>query len=200
MNKILSVVFMLVLTGMLVGCGATASKIGRLTQSQHLEVFSEISGSGEVPPGFVDLILRANIKTHVEGYYAFESKDSLHGKPGYPFLLNIDGQAVVWRVEGERETTPLYDERGKISNNPEAGDGVRYVLEKTIRLAVGTRVLFLGLPEENYYTKADVTLKPGETYVLEFKPRYRYKTLPTRIPTFLKGLDEYEIVLNRKSD
>ncbi|MEK7382587.1 MAG: hypothetical protein AAB262_04800, partial [Elusimicrobiota bacterium] len=61
----------LVLTGMLFGCGAATRELGRLSQSLRSDVFTEISISGEVPAGFADLIVRANIKTHAEGYYAF---------------------------------------------------------------------------------------------------------------------------------
>ena len=196
-TKIHVVMALLIFLG---GCGTALKEITTKSLSERTDVFSEVKESGAPPAGYADIMVKASLKTHLEGYYSLESGKSLHGKPGYPFLLNIDGQAVVWRVDGEREATPLYDERGSTRNDPEAGDGIKYVLKKTVRLAAGTRVLFLGLPEENYYTKADITLKPGESYVLEFKPHYRYKTLPTRVPTFLKGLDEYEIVLNRKSD
>lgn len=41
--------------------------------------------------GFVDLTINAQIKTHLEGWYLLECKNSLHGKPEYPFLFNIDG-------------------------------------------------------------------------------------------------------------
>jgi len=192
MNKIISVVFMLILAGMLVGCGATARKISRLSQSQHSDVFSEISGSGEVQAGSADLIIRANIKTHAEGYFAFESRDSLHGKSGYPFLVNIDGQAATWKVDGVKDVKPKYDQNGKTSRDPEAGDGVLYQLEKKVRLKAGTHKIYFSLPEEPYLLETEVTLKDGAQHVMELKPIYRYKTRPIRIETFLKGISKYE--------
>ena len=56
--------------------------------------------------------------------------------------------------------------------------------------------MFLGLPNENYFKKLEIMLQEGKTYTLEFKPIYKYKTQPTRIPTFKKGIKEYEVYLN----
>jgi hypothetical protein len=43
-----------------------------------------------------------------------------------------------------------------------------------------------------------ISLKEGEASTLEFKPIYRTKKIPMRIPTFLKGIDKYEVFLNDK--
>jgi hypothetical protein len=56
--------------------------------------------------------------------------------------------------------------------------------------------VFFALPDDDYFIEADVTVKEGEQAVLEFKPVYKYKTFPTRIPTFLKGIKQYEVYLN----
>ena len=77
----------------LIGCGAAAKEILVKTQTEHTDVFTEIKNADAPARGFVVLTIKATIKTHLEGYYALESKDSLHGKPGYPFLINIAGQA-----------------------------------------------------------------------------------------------------------
>ena len=58
--------------------------------------------------------------------------------------------------------------------------------------------MFFGLPEENYSTEVEIFLKEGETSTVEFTPIYRTKKLPTRISTFLKGIDKYEVFLNNK--
>ncbi len=56
--------------------------------------------------------------------------------------------------------------------------------------------IVFGLPKKDYLSEFEVSLHKGESQVLEFKPLYRYKTYPVRIPTFLKGLDRYEALLN----
>jgi hypothetical protein len=83
---------------------------------------------------------------------------------------------------------------GKTSRDPEAGEGMKYVLEKIIRLAAGSHKVFFGLPDEPYSTIVDISVKSGGLYMLEFKPHYWYKELPTRIPTFLKGVNKFEIM------
>ncbi len=180
----------------LIGCGATTKELTKMSRSERTDVFTEVSAEGTASSGFVDLVIKASIKTHLEGYYTLESKKSVHGKPGYPFLVNIDGQAGLWTVDGQKELIPLYDEKGKTSRDPDAGAGMKYNFEKKLRLAAGPHVLFFGLPGESYYTKVHLTLKEGESPVLEFKPSYRYKTRPTRIPSFFQGIDDYVVMLN----
>ena len=71
------------------------------------------------------------------------------GKTGLPFLLNVDGQAVTWKVDGHPETTPRYFEDG--TRNPEGGTGIRYLLDRRIRLQPGIHHLFFGLPGEDFF-------------------------------------------------
>jgi hypothetical protein len=166
-----------------------------MSQSGRTDVFTE-APEGSVPAGYADLVIKASIKIPLEGYYALGSKTSIYEKEGYHFLINIDGQAVLWKVAGQKETIPLYDEMGGVSQNPDAGAGMKYILERKIRIAVGQHKIFFGLPAKPYSTKVRLTLKEGESPVLELKPRYRYKTMPTRIPSFLEGIAGYEILLN----
>ena len=194
-NKITIGVVVLVLGLALVGCGAAAKMIVAKSQSERADVFQEISGADAIPAGYADLTIRANVKTHVEGYYIGESKESAHGKEVYPFLINIDGQAVLWRAEGKKHELPKYVD-GKTSHDPEAGAGIKYVLNKKIRLRAGSHRLFFGLPQEDYYREVVIEVKEGEAQVLEFKPEYKYKTLPTRIPTYLKGVSHYDVLVN----
>jgi len=172
------------------GCGTTSKEIQAKSQSEQTDVFIETKTGAQTPKDYTVLLLRASIKTPQE------SNRSLHGKPGYPFLLNIDGQAATWKVDGFKDNKPRYDTNGRVSREPEAGEGIKYVLEKRLRLRAGHHHIFFGLPEENYFITADIMLKGGEKAILEYKPIYRYKTLPTRIPTFLKGIDKYEVFLN----
>lgn len=181
-------------------CGTAMQEIKAKSESERTDVFAEVKEEGIPPKGFVDLVIKASIKTHLESYYILESKESLHGKQGYPFLINIDGQAVTWIVKGQKDTVSPYDEDGKTSTNPESGEGVKYFLEKRVRLTAGSHRIFFGLPEENYSKNFDITLKEDEVYVLEFKPTYKYKTRPYRIPTFLKGIKHYTVSLYKIPD
>jgi len=52
------------------------------SKSEKTDVFTEGAGEGAVPAGFAELIIKAGVKTHREGYYRFESKESPLGKPG----------------------------------------------------------------------------------------------------------------------
>lgn len=182
----------------LLGCGVAAKMILQKSQSEKTDVFTEGTGEGAVPAGFAELIIKAGVKTHREGYYRFESKESPHGKPGYPFLLNIDDQAAVWKVAGKLETLPLYDAKGKRSKAPEAGAGMKYILEKRLRVRAGRHTLFFGLPADDRYVEIPLILSEGKAYVLEFEPVYRHTTQPTRIPTFLKGISGIKVLMDDK--
>jgi hypothetical protein len=168
-------------------------QISRMSQSEKIDVFKEGIIEGPAPSGFANVVIKASIKTPLEGYYPLESKKSAHGKPDFTFLVNIDGQAILWKAAGRKHELPNYVD-GKTSCDPEAGEGMKYVLEKKVRLAAGAHNVFFGLPGEAYYTTTQITLKSGVLYVLEYKPVYWYKRLPTRIPTFLKGIDKFEVM------
>lgn len=193
MKKLTKIIIAIAIGSALAGCSATTKKIEQMTLGARTDVFEEISSEGPVPSGFADMVVRASLKTADEGYYPFESKRSAREKAVYPFLVNIDDQAVLWQVEGQKHVLPEYVD-GKTSRDPEAGEGMKYVLAKKIRLAAGSHKVFLGLPDEPYYTTADISVKSGRLYILEFKPEYRYKTFPTRIPLFLKGVNKCEIM------
>jgi hypothetical protein len=196
MRKVIAGVLIGVMSIVLIGCGVTAKTIKQKTQNTRPDVFTEIKNDDSPAQGFVTLAIKANIKTPLEGYYLFESKDSMCGKQCYPFIINISGQAESWKVDGQKEILPSYDKDGKTSHDPEAGKGIKYVLEKKIQLRAGTHKVFLRLPNEDYIKELEVTLREGKTYTLEFKPIYKYKTQPTRIPAFKKGIKEYEVYLN----
>ena len=179
----------------LVGCATNASLINARSHSNIDGIFSEVIGEGAIPKGYADLEIQASIKTRPEGYFLFEPRDSVQGKPGYPFLLNVDGQAVTWKVDGLQETTPRYLEDG--GNNPEGGTGFRYVVHRWIRLQPGTHRLFFGLPGEDSFLEFDVTLKDGRLYVLRFDPVYKWRSF-ARSRHFVGGLSRYEMVLKEK--
>jgi hypothetical protein len=194
----MSVLFLLPLMILvaLTGCGTAAKEIQMKSQSDRTGVFTEVNEATLPVQGFATLTIKASIKTHLVGYYVLESRDSIHGKQGYPFLINIDGQAETWVAEGKKDNLPIYDKDGKTSHVPDAGKGMKYVLEKKIRLRAGAHKVFLGLSADDYFKEVEITIKEGYSSTLEFKPVYRYKTYPSRISTFLEGIKEYEVYLN----
>lgn len=187
------------LTGFLLfGCRTTAKEMKTRAHSSTKAIFTEVKEAGTIPKGFAELTIKTNVKTHTEGYYILESKESQHGKQKYPFLVNISGEAARWEVDGIKDSKPAYDADGKTSRDPEAGEGCKYVLEKKIRLKEGSHRVFFGLPEDAYSTEVEMSLKEGEMSTLEFRPIYRTKNIPARIPTFMNGIDTYEVFLNEK--
>ncbi len=177
------------------GCGTAAREIQKKSVGSGTDVFTEIREGDSIPSELAGLKIQANIKTHFEGYYVGESSKSIHGKSEYPFLINIDGQVAIWSVNGFKDIKPASDRDGKTSVDPEARDGMKYVLEKRIKLRGGAHEIFFALTQENYFVKMKLILKQGEEYALEFKPVYRKKRTP-RIPTFLLGISGYEVFLN----
>ena len=206
MTKLILLVPLLITGLALIGCGATTKEIRAKTQSERTDVFREVTTEGTPPQGFVDIVIRSSIKTHIEGCYPFEPKESLHGKPGYPFILNIDGQAVTWNVDGQTDSKPKHDKNGQAIADPEAGEGIKYVLEKKIRLnGGGAHNIFFGLPEEEYALEVDLLFNDGQSYVLEFKPVYnaakgRYSIRKSErfkeCEAFIKGIKKYEVFLD----
>jgi len=57
-------------------------------------------------------------------------------------------------------------------HSKEEGDGMKYGLEKRIRLRAGTHRIFFGVSEEDYSKTATVNLQEGKSYTLEFYPIY----------------------------
>ena len=176
----------------LLSCGPALKEISLKSQSERTDVFKEMHEGATIPKGFVDLTITSSIKTHLEGFYLLESKSSLHGKPGYPFVLNIDGQAVTWKVDGQEEDTPPYDESGKIS--PQGGEGMKYNLEKKILIKAGPHKVFFALPEEELSLRFEFVLQAGHSNVLEFRPVYRHHGKQPR--HFSHGVSGVEVVLN----
>ncbi|SPQ01017.1 conserved exported hypothetical protein [Candidatus Sulfobium mesophilum] len=196
MKRLMLVMVTAVMSICLLGCGTSAKEIKLKSQSEKADVFREVIEGGPVPKGFVDMTIKASIKTHREGHYPLEPREQFHGNPDYPFLINVDGQAAIWKVDGSMDNIPPNDEKGRTSADPEAGPGVKYVLDKKIRIASGTHKIFFGLPAENFSKEFEVTLNEEKMYVLELKPLYREKVHPYRMPSFLEGIKEYEVFLN----
>ncbi len=174
------------------GCGGAAKQIRAKPQSMATDVFTEIKDQQPPPKETVDLTIKASIKTPPEGYYLLESRPSREKKDGYPFELNIDGQEIVWKVEGKSEITPRWDENGRII--PEGGQGIRYFLDKKIRLKPSFHHVVFGLPDENYFTEVKVSLREGEPHTLEFQPVYVMGRKHHR--SFYHGIKSYDSYLD----
>lgn len=168
------------------GCASNAQFLQAASHSRRHDVFREVAERESVPRGYADLELEASIKTHTEGYYPFEPKASPHGKPGYSFLVNVDGQAAKWEVDGVIETTPPY--RAGRAKDPEGGTGMRYVLRKSLRVTAGRHRIFFALPGERRYREFDITLEEGQSYVLRFSPVYMPVSFYSFEPCFRRTL------------
>src|SRR3972149_8578528 len=191
--KVLARCSLLAICGiLLLSCGTALKEISLRSQSERTDIFKEVQKREPIPGEFVELTITSSIKTHLEGDSLLEPESSLHGKAGYPFLLNIDGQAVTWKIDGQKENIPAYDESGKRS--PEGGEGMRYNLEKKILLRAGFHKIFFGLPEEKLSLQFETTLKAGDSNVLEFRPVYQRRGKQLR--HFSHGVSTCEVLLN----
>lgn len=200
------VAYFVVLCIVMGGCGTSKKEIIEKSKSERVDVFSEITGESIAPEGFSDLVIKTSVKTHLEGFHLFPEK-SLHGKTSYSFVANIDGQGILWEVEGETETTPVLIEAGV--RDPEGGEGMKYTLEKKIRLLSGTHTLFFGLPAESYSESIKITVKSARQHVFECRPVYKLeheekieskagvtKLGQRNIRSFKHGLKECEILFD----
>jgi hypothetical protein len=190
----LSIIVVLLLGATFLGCSEGKNIIQEKALSERNDVFTEIQTEDSPAKGFSDLSIRAQIKTHVEGHYLFEAKHSLHGKLKYPFMFNIDGQTVTWEADGKRENTPRSDNNGM--SIPDGGEGMRYVLERKIRLHAGPHRVFFALPNDNYYTEFQIVLEEGTRNILDFHPIY-WGFRSTR-GHFLHDIRHYEVLINEK--
>ena len=79
-------------------------------------------------------------------------------------------------------------------HSQDEGDGMRYALEKRIRLRAGKHRIFFGVPEENYAKTVTVNLQEGKSYTWEFQPIYpRHKQ---GHPAFRLGFLGFNAVFN----
>jgi hypothetical protein len=189
MNRTSIILFSALLVALLSGCGSALEQINAKSLSTRSDVFVEIKDDEAIPTGYSTVIIKVSIKTQPTGYYLWESNDSFSGKPGFPFVFNIDGQAALWKIDGQQEITSPYDEKGV--RIPDGGRGMRYILNKKIRLATGSHKLFLGVPDDEYAQEFVILVKDGVS-TLEFKPVYRGDHQRTA-PSFFNGIHSFEL-------
>ena len=185
----------IILSGFILGGCTTGTAFRGQICTKSMEqgnVFEELEDSNPIS-GWSILMIRASIKTPREGYYLFESKHSLHGKSEYPFVFNIGGQGVTWMAKGRPDTQQKIIDAKR---NPEGGEGVKYLLEKTIKLKPGRYEIYLGLTEENFQKEIDINLIEGKTSILEFNPVYQRDRVSGY--TFYRGIHDFKVYLNEK--
>lgn len=195
MKGLLRYVLLAILGIALIGCSGGLREITAKSQSERAGVFKEAQDSGPAPQGVAEVILKAEIKTHLEDHYLLEKAGTYHGAPRYPMLVNIDGQATTWEVEGQKESAPTYIDKS-VKRNPERGEGMKYSLSKRIWLSPGSHQVFFGLPGDRVFREVVIMVEEGKPSVLEFKPVYRrYRT---QGPIFTRGVSRLKAFWNGK--
>jgi hypothetical protein len=194
MKKIMHWALLLAFVVLAANCGAAREQIQTQSKTWCEGIFCEVNTSDKPPPGYADVVIKASLKTHLPGEYLLASGSSPHGGPFYHFTVNVDGQAVTWQVPGQRENLPVMKDR----DCQDEGDGMRYPLEKKIRLRAGTHRIFLGVREENTAKTMIVNLREGASSTLEFRPIYpRHKQ---GHPAFRLGFLGFNAVFNNTSN
>jgi hypothetical protein len=190
MKKIMHCGLLLAFVVLAADCGAVREQIRTQSITEREGVFQEVTTAAGPPAGFADVVVKASLKTHLPGEYLLESGSSPHGGPFYHFTVNVDGQSVTWKVPGQRENLPVVKDR----DCQDEGDGMRYTLEKKIRLRAGTHQIFFGVREENAAKTMIVDLREGASSTIEFRPIYpRYKQ---GHPAFRLGFLGFNAVFN----
>ena len=193
MKKIMHWALLLASVVLAANCGAALEQIRTQSKTLCEGIFCEVNTPDGPPPGYADVVIKASLKTHLPREYRLESGSSPHGGPFYHFTVNVDGQAVTWKVPGQRENLPVV----KGQDSPDEGDGMKYTLEKKIRLRAGTHQIFLGVREKNTAKTVIVDLREGALSTLEFRPIYpRYKQ---GHPAFRLGFLGFSVWLDNTS-
>ncbi|MGD0919033.1 MAG: hypothetical protein ABSB22_21520 [Thermodesulfobacteriota bacterium] len=160
--------------------------------SEKASSFEEINEKdNQLPEGYSELVIKASIKIPQKEFYLIKTRPPRDENSQYPFVLDINGQGVLWMVN-----CILDEQRIHICSkrNPEGGEGLICRLEKRIRLRSGSYKVYLGLPEEEFETEVSISLTDGSSNVLEFKPIYWRSGDKRR--TFWSGISDFDIFFN----
>ena len=170
------------------GCGTALKEINAKSLSTRTDIFVEAEGDEPVGAGYSVLDITVSVKTALSWHYILESKQSLSGKPGLPFIFNIDGQAVIWKIDGQKGSQKAFNEKGM--RIPDGGEGIRYVLHKKIRLTPGPHKVFFGYPPDERSREFDILLTEGISS-LDLKPFYRKDDSRSQLSRI--GLSDFEV-------
>lgn len=164
------VVVGMLFAGLVAGCATGGRVVNSPPPAPRSGIFVETTEAGPLPGGTAEMEIRMRVKTPHAGYFLLGSGGIPHGTAEYTVLLNIDGQAVEWKLSGFEETRPALDSNG--TRTPEGGKGVVYVLKKKIRISPGSHRVFFSLPAEDASTGIDITVKEKGIYSLVLAPVY----------------------------
>ena len=150
--------------------GCAASQTVRQLETQNAQgVFQVVKDAdGQPSAGYGDLKIALNLKTRNPGTFLVDTTG--YGTERYKLLIGINGQTET--VAGVM--TPESGEY-KGSKDPEAGNGVRYLFAKTLRLPVGEHRLVLALPGDKVLSEHVVKIKHGVN-ALNLQPVYGRKS------------------------
>jgi hypothetical protein len=163
--------------------------------SEEDSSFEEINGEDkQLPEGYSELLIKAWIKIPQKEFYLIKRKPPRDENSQYPFVLNINGQGVLWTVNCTLDKQMTYINHKR---NPEGGEGLICRLEKKIRLRSGSYKIYLGLQEEEFETEVGISLADGSSNVLEFKPIY-WRRPRSNQRTFWNGISSFDIFFNGK--
>ena len=162
--------------------------------SEEASSFEEINEKdSQLPEGYSELVIKVSIKIPQKEFYLIKTRPPRDENSQYPFVVNINGQGVLWTVNCTLDKQKTYINNKR---NPEGGEGLICRLEKRIRLRSGSYRVYLGLPEEVFESEVAISLPDSSTNVLEFKPIYCQSG---RIPrAFYWGISRFDIFLNGK--
>jgi hypothetical protein len=162
--------------------------------SEEAASFEEINGDDkQLPEGYGELLIKASTKIPHKQFYLINPRPPRRENSQYPFVLNINGQGVLWQVN-----CTLDDQRMYVHNkrNPEGGKGLMCRLEKRIRLKSGSYNVYFAVPEEEFEIEVPIFLTDRFSSVLEFEPVYWQGGDHRR--TFRNGISNFDIFLNGK--
>ncbi len=162
----------LIAASVLSGCASVGQQPAAVCQGPWAGgPLTEMTAGETPPPGMAVVTMKATVKTHSEGYYLLEPEHHAHGKAGFRFAVTVDIKAFNWKDDGREELLPQYDAAGAL--DPEAGQGVRYTIEKSVVVAPGKHRVLLELPSEGRKISVEFDVAAdARPYVLEFKPVY----------------------------
>jgi hypothetical protein len=180
------------------GCAKSPALIKASSTSVRSDVFQELKKGGPIPQGYADLRITSSLKTHKPGIYPFEKTKS-HGTTDYMLLLNIDGQALqIKGAVSEENFEP------RTLRDPEAGDGIRYRLQKKVRLESGAHRLVVAIPNDGIAVEREINLVEGSNNSLVLEPLYGLVIGKQRpgfygVTSFYQGIKGFRVNLNGKT-
>lgn len=191
MKKLVVMISVLALA-LSIGCAADRELVTKAVSNARDGVLQEVAESGPIPKGYADLLIVASLKTHKP--YQLEKKT--HGTPGFRILLNIDGQALWLEAALNEENI---EPRGL--RDPEAGEGMRYIFRKHLRLKEGRHTVIVAIPEDVVAEEREIVLEEGSANDIILEPVYGQACAQKR-PTsytetsFLKGVRSFRMIYN----